>query len=88
MEIEATKTVKINAKILKICLKVVDQFVATLYDQDGEAIKSYEGYVPSLMPGQHYGDYVMLDIDIDTGQITNWKKLSPEIVQEFVEASE
>ena len=23
--------------------------------------------MPDFMPGQHYGDYVILDVDIDTG---------------------
>jgi hypothetical protein len=35
--------------------------------------ESYSGYVPEWMPGEHYGDYVMLDIDVATGQILNWK---------------
>jgi hypothetical protein len=26
------------------------------------------------MPGDHYGDYLMLDIDPYTGKIVNWKK--------------
>jgi hypothetical protein len=26
------------------------------------------------MPGQHFGDYVMLDIDPYTGKILDWKK--------------
>ena len=36
--------------------------------------KHYSGYVPDWMPGQHYGDYVTLEIDTDTGKILNWKK--------------
>jgi hypothetical protein len=45
-------------------------------DADGECILDQEdGYVPSFMPGEHYGDYLILDIDIDSGLVTNWKKL-------------
>ena len=31
------------------------------------------GYVPGFMPGEHYGDYVQLEIDVATGRILNWK---------------
>ena len=40
---------------------------------DGK-VKMYEGYVPDFFPAEHYGDYIMMDIDADTGQILNWKK--------------
>lgn len=41
----------------------------------------YSGYVPDFFPDQHWGDYVMLDIDTETGKITNWRKTSDETVQ-------
>jgi hypothetical protein len=44
----------------------------TLTKKDGTQI-SYDGYVPSFFPGEHFGDYVMLDIDPYTGKILNWK---------------
>lgn len=84
MEINITKPVKVNAKSIKLHIKVCDQFEADLVDQDGETLKGYEGYVPGFFPGQHYGDYLILDIDIDTGVITNWKKPSAEEIQEFI----
>lgn len=84
MEINITKPVKVDAKTLKLHMKVRDQFEANLVDQDGETLKEYEGYVPEFMPGEHYGDYLILDIDIDTGVIKNWKAPSAEQVQEFI----
>ena len=49
-------------------------FSASLIDKDGDQIgKDYNGYVPNWMPGQHYGDYILLDIDVETGKILNWK---------------
>ena len=48
-------------------------FTATL-EEDGKQTADYDGYVPEFFPNEHYGDYVELDIDIDTGQILNWKK--------------
>jgi hypothetical protein len=84
-EITATKTVKVYAKTLKICCKVSDTFSAQLVDQDGEEIHSQDdGYVPGFMPGDHYGDYVILDVDLDTGQIVNWKKPSSEEIEEWI----
>ena len=84
MKINIEKKVSVQAKTLKIYCKVRDEFTATLVDQDGETLLDYEGYVPSFMPGQHYGDYLILDIDLDTGQIVNWKKLAAAEIEEFL----
>lgn len=69
-------------------MKVCDSFCAGLFDAEGEEVKDYEGYVPSFMPGEHYGDYVILNIDIDTGQITNWKEVTAAQVQKFIDGKE
>jgi hypothetical protein len=60
-------------RVLKICAKCNDMFGAIL-EIDGKVTASHDGYVPDFMPEQHYGDYIELDVDIDTGQILNWKK--------------
>jgi len=88
MEIDATKKVMVNAKILKLHMKVRDQFGAELFDQEGCSLKEYEGYVPSFMPEDHYGDYLILDIDIDTGHITNWKTPTKKDIEEFIKEEE
>lgn len=88
MKINVTKPVQVEAKTLKIHMKVRDQFECLVLDQDGVEIKDYEGYVPKFMPGDHYGDYVILDIDIDSGQITNWKKIKAEEMQDFINGEE
>ena len=62
-------------KVLKICAKCSDLFSATL-EIDGKKGTTYDGYVLDSMPGNHYGDYVEMDIDIETGVILNWKKPS------------
>jgi hypothetical protein len=60
--------------VLKLCLKVSDRFTATL-ERNGALIGDvYDDYVPGFMPGEHYGDYVLLDIDVATGRILNWNK--------------
>ena len=75
MEINQQKTVKVNAKTLRIHCKVSDRFTYAIDDAQGDEIYSQDdGYVPDFMPGKHYGDYVILDIDLDTGMVTNWLK--------------
>ena len=84
MKINATKIVQVEAKTLKIQCKVRDEFTAALLDANGETLTDYEGYVPGFMPGEHYGDYLFLDIDVDTGVITNWKKPTPKQIEDFI----
>jgi hypothetical protein len=60
--------------ILKISAKCSDLCWAELQDENGNKIKGHDGYVPDFMPGEHYGDYVEMDIDTETGQILNWTK--------------
>lgn len=88
MEIKMTKEVPVQAKTVSIYMKVCDSFCCRILDQDGATLKDYEGYVPNFMPGQHYGDYVILEIDIDTGKITNWKQMKAEDIEDFINAEE
>jgi hypothetical protein len=84
MELEIEKKVKVQAKTLKIHAKCSDMCNSTLLDQDGSEIHDHDGYVPGFMPGEHYGDYIILDIDIDTGNILNWKKPTKAAIQEWI----
>jgi hypothetical protein len=84
MQINQTKLVPVEAKTLKLHLKVSDRFTCGLMDKEGVELKDYDGYVPEFMPGDHYGDYVILDIDIDTGMITNWTQPTQEQLEEFI----
>ena len=70
-------------KILSINAKCSDLFTAQLIEKLGANStkrlgQSIDGdYVPGWFPNpqeDHYGDYVTLDIDIETGKILNWKK--------------
>jgi hypothetical protein len=89
MKINQFKKVQVEAKTLRIHLKVCDNFTADLVDQNGEVIFNQEdGYVPAFMPGEHYGDYVDLEVDLDTGLITNWKKLKPQDIEDWVTKNE
>jgi hypothetical protein len=63
-------------KTIKISAKCSDMFCANLII-DGKWAGEYDGYVPDWFPNpnnEHYGDYVILTIDLDTGRIIDWKK--------------
>lgn len=84
-KISMTKVVNVEAKKLMIHTKVCDCFSASLMDQNNDLIYHQEnGYVPGFMPGGPYGDYIILHIDIDTGQITNWKTPTAEQIEEWI----
>lgn len=67
--------------IIKMSAKCSDLFNASLIDNDKE-IGEYHGYVPKFFPEEHYGDYVRLDIDIETGKILNWKAPTQDELEE------
>jgi hypothetical protein len=79
------KEVQVEAKVLKIYCKVTDRFGASLVDQNGEEIYDQDdGYVPGFMPGDHYGDYLILDVDLDTGKILNWKAPTADQIEKWI----
>lgn len=86
IELEITRPAKVRAKELRIFCKVCDNFTASLHDDRGEIICFQDdGYVPGFMPGEHSGDYLILNIDIETGQVTNWKVPKAAVLQEWIE---
>lgn len=89
MKLGVKKTVEVEAKELRIHMKVCDGFEGAIYDQDGQQIgKDYEGYVPGFMPGEHYGDYLILNIDLETGMILNWKVPDVTDIADFASGEE
>jgi hypothetical protein len=63
-----------KSMVVTISAKCSDLFAAHLTNGKGEQIgEDYDGYVPDWFPDRHYGDYVMLDIEIETGKILNWR---------------
>jgi len=61
-----------NPAVVKVSAKCVDRCFVQVEDSFGNVIAEHDGYVPEFMPGEHYGDYVELKIDIATGMILNW----------------
>ncbi len=74
MQINQQKTVQVDVTELRLHIKLRDGFAAGIQDAQGEEVGRYEGYVPDFFPGDHYGYHLILDIDLETGQIKNWKK--------------
>ena len=63
--------------------KCPDMFSAEYRDGNGGFV-DYDGSVPAWFPNlneKHYGDYVQLNIDLDTGKILNWKVPTEEQLQ-------
>lgn len=83
MKTEMGVKVDVDVKRIKTCIKVCDRFTAEVIDSDGNTVRSIEDeYVPDCFPGTHYGDYLELDIDIETGHILNWQKpTQPQLSQ-------
>ena len=81
-----TKTMP-KQQVIKVCAKCSDLFSAVLVE-DGKQVGEYSGYVPEIFPGQHYGDYVQLDIDVKTGVVLNWKVPSEKQLKETFDKSE
>lgn len=89
MKIWIKKEVEVEAKVLKIYSKIRDQFTGYIVDQDDQQIgKDHDGYVPDFMPGNHYGDYLILNIDLDTGQVLNWTPPSKQQIEAFIGGEE
>lgn len=53
--------------------KVCDEGFYEIFDEQGEKLGNYEGYVPHIMcpKEEGYGDYIIMDID-ENGFIQDW----------------
>jgi len=47
-----------------------------------------DDYVPDFFPGDNHGDYLMLTIDIETGQILNWKPPTIKELEDILNKNE
>jgi hypothetical protein len=78
-----------SIKVMSVCAKCADLFTSSFLDGEGKQVGGdYSGYVPDFFPGKHYGDYVELDIELDTGKILNWRKPSEKAIKALLKESE
>ncbi len=66
---------KMVARYLTFSAHCRDCFVGTLLSEDEEPLDEHFGYVPNNL-GIGGGDAVTLTIDLETGQIVNWKPIN------------
>jgi hypothetical protein len=86
VNLDLKNTKKVEVATLSISGKTRDLCFVGLYDEDGNKIKEHDGYVPEFIPGCG-GDYIDCDIDINTGQILNWKVWKEEL-ESFINGDE
>jgi putative phage-type endonuclease len=71
--------------VVSVYVKVNDSGCYHFKDANGKSVADLtEVYVPNFFPGNHYGDYLMLDIELSTGRILNWKAPSTDQVDEWI----
>lgn len=72
-----------KGKTACIHYKCCDDGFYHLLDENKNVIKSFNGYVPSIMSPKDsgYGDYVIMDVDAD-GKIQNWVPNLDEFTEE------
>ena len=89
MKIGLKKTVDVDATEIRLHVKCTDYFTAHIHDKEGDELGGQDdGYVPSFFPGEHYGDYIILNIDLKSGKILNWVEPSADDIIEFIEGEE
>jgi len=70
-------------KILHVTAKCSDLCVCQYENETGQIIIESDGYVPkniNIGGDDDDGDYIEISIDIETGQILNWKPLTEKKV--------
>ncbi len=92
MKINMTKQVPaqvpVEVKTLEIGIRSwCGQFESRISTQDGQEIVHHYGSAPDFMSNICIGDYLVLNIDLDTGQIINWKPPTAEELQDFIGAA-
>ncbi len=70
-----------ETKTLSIYIKERSEFGAFLIDKDGCGVTIYEDFLPDFIPLQSCSHCFMLTIDMNTGKITNWKKPTPQQIE-------
>jgi hypothetical protein len=68
------KKPKLASGTIEISAKCSDMFAMGIVNKAGGTNWQYDGYVPGFFPDEHFGDYVMLRINVATGKIVNWKR--------------
>ncbi len=87
VKIERKKTVQVDVTRIFVHTKPCDSGTYRLVDAQNEPVCEHDGYVPSFFP-EGGDDYLVLDIELATGKILNWKPPTARELQVFVEKTE
>lgn len=75
------------AEKIQICAKYSDWWILDILFhanvEFGDDFFEYSGYVPDFFPGNHYGDDIQLEIDLESGKILNWKHPTKKDIEEM-----
>ncbi len=75
-----------EVKSINLHIKVRDEFCWKIVNSEWETVLDLDDvYVPGFFPWEHYWDYLILDIDLETGQILNWKKPTADDIKEYID---
>lgn len=85
MKLETYVKKETEIKTINVYVKISDRFSGTIKNSEWETVCDIEdSYVPDFFPWEHYGDYLILDIDIKTWCILNRKTPSIAQMKEFI----
>lgn len=85
MKVSVMEKVEKDISVIALHIKIRDEFCCTFQDAAGFHMGHYEGYVPDFFPGNHYGDYLILNIDVETGMILNWMKPTTKELEKILD---
>lgn len=71
-----------SADSIHLFSKVRDGFFYRFLNAERQVLVEQTGdYVPGFMPGEHYGDYVDLEIELTTGKVRGWNVDADDLQQ-------
>jgi len=86
MIIEQKVIREVDVSTVQLEVKVSDTGNYRFTSSDDVTIADFvEGRVPDFFPGNHHGDYLYLDIDLETGRITNWRTPSHDDIANAIQ---
>lgn len=73
-----------TGRTIELHLKVVDTGTYELLAGDEVVARRSSSYVPGVLPGEHYGDYLILSVDAE-GRIAGWHPTARDVAESFGE---
>ena len=87
MKVNITEKVEKDIKFIEVIAHCRDCCITQLTNGVGDVLYEHDGYVPAFLPNTHR-DSLNLIIDLETGQIQNWPKITNDQLQKFIEVND